>query len=129
MASFVSDVIEIGSFGLIDDPFGIDAAEEAAGRAADVQEDAAAAGRAEVARQFDVTQANLAPFQEAGVSALEQQRILLGLGGSAPVDPNAEQRASLEAQIAELSGSGGGAQPVSTTRGLFSQATAGQRQG
>ena len=81
MAKLVSDAIEFVSFGLIDDPLGIDAAEEAATQAGQVQAEAAATGQAEVARQFDVTQANLQPFQEAGVSALEQQQALLGLSG------------------------------------------------
>jgi hypothetical protein len=40
-------------------------------------------------RQFDITQQNLQPFQRAGVDALEQQRILLGLGAT---DPNAAWR-------------------------------------
>jgi len=38
------------------------------------------AGIAEQRRQFDVTQGNLLPFQEAGVEALGQQRALMGLG-------------------------------------------------
>jgi len=43
-------------------------------------------------RQFDIGQANLAPFREAGTSALQQQQALLGLLG-----PEAEQQA-LDAQ-------------------------------
>jgi hypothetical protein len=68
-----------------------------AGDAADAQAEGAAAATAEQRRQFDITQQNLQPFQRAGESALEQQRILLGLGGT---DPNAAQRADLESQLA-----------------------------
>ena len=39
------------------------------------------AGIAEQRRQFDITQGNLQPFQEAGVGALGQQQALLGLSG------------------------------------------------
>lgn len=53
---------------------------KAAGKAADVQAGAATAGIEEQRRQFDITQANLQPFQEAGVGALAQQQALLGLG-------------------------------------------------
>lgn len=92
MGKLISDVIEIGTFGLVKDPFGIDAAEDAAGAAANVQSDALAAGQVEVARQFDITEARLqeaqefargqqAPFQQAGVDALGQQQALLGLSG------------------------------------------------
>ena len=54
--------------------------EKAAQQAAAGQEQAQQAGLAEVSRQFDVTQANLQPFQEAGVGALQQQQALLGIG-------------------------------------------------
>jgi len=77
-------------------------ASKAAKSAASAQERGAQAGIEEQRRQFDITQGNLQPFQEAGVSALEQQRILLGLGGSSQVDPNAERRAELENQIASI---------------------------
>lgn len=82
MSQVVSDVIEIGSFGLIDDPLGISAAEDAAGEAASAQLAGSQAGIAETRRQFDITQGQLAPFQEAGVGALEQQQALLGLSGT-----------------------------------------------
>ena len=81
MADLVSDAIEFVSFGAIDDPFGIESSQEAITQAADVQQEATAAGQAEIARQFDITQANLQPFQEAGVSAVGQQQALLGLSG------------------------------------------------
>jgi hypothetical protein len=53
----------------------------AAGKAADTQAEATRIGVEEQRRQFDITQENLAPFQEAGVSALAQQQAMLGLGG------------------------------------------------
>jgi hypothetical protein len=46
---------------------------------------------AEQQRQFDATQANLAPFQEAGEAALSEQQSLLGLSGVA------DQQASFDA--------------------------------
>lgn len=58
-----------------------DAGIEATERAAQLQFDATQLGIAETGRQFDVTQANLQPFQEAGVGALSQQQALLGLSG------------------------------------------------
>jgi hypothetical protein len=63
-------------------------ASKGAGKAADVQAGAAREATAEQRRQFDITQEQfgvqqeqLAPFREAGLSALEQQQGLLGLGG------------------------------------------------
>lgn len=53
---------------------------KAAGEAAEAQTEAAEAGAAEQRRQFDITQQQLAPFREAGVTALGQQQALLGLG-------------------------------------------------
>lgn len=53
---------------------------KAAGSAADVQAGAAREGTAEIRRQFDITREELAPFREAGVSALGEQQALLGLG-------------------------------------------------
>ena len=52
----------------------------AADKAGEVQAEASRAGIAETARQFDITQEQLAPFREAGVSALAEQQALLGLG-------------------------------------------------
>ncbi len=54
---------------------------KAAGKAADAQAAASRTAQQEEARQFDVTQKQLKPFRKAGVSALEQQQALLGLGG------------------------------------------------
>ena len=50
---------------------------KAASKAGKAQEGAAAGSIEEQRRQFDLTQQNLQPFQQAGESALEQQRILL----------------------------------------------------
>ena len=54
----------------------------AATQAGNIQAQATQQGIAEQRRQFDVTQANLAPFQQAGVSALGQQQAMLGMGGA-----------------------------------------------
>ena len=53
---------------------------KAAGRAADVQAQAAREASAEQRRQFDITQAQMAPWREAGATALGQQQALLGMG-------------------------------------------------
>ena len=82
MSQVVSDVIEVGSFGLIDDPLGIEAGEEAAQGAAAAQLAGSQAGIAEQRRQFDLTRADFAPSQAAGVAALGQQQALLGLSGT-----------------------------------------------
>jgi hypothetical protein len=72
---------------------------DAAGDAADAQAAGTTAATAEQRRQFDITQASLQPRQLGGDAAFEQQRILLGLGGT---DPNAKQRSDLEAQLATI---------------------------
>lgn len=82
MSQVVSDVIEIGSFGLIDDPLGIEAGEEAAQGAAEAQLAGSQAGIAERRRQFDLTRADFAKSQEVGTEALTQQQALLGLSGT-----------------------------------------------
>ena len=79
------------------------AGSKAASRAAKAQTKGQEAGIAEQRRQFDVTQQSLQPFQEAGTAALEQQRILLGLGGT---DPNSAKRTELQAQLDQLQQSG-----------------------
>jgi hypothetical protein len=81
MSGVVNSVVKVGSLGLIDDVTGVEAAQDAANKAAKVQAKGAEAGIAEQRRQFDITQGNLQPFQEAGVGALGQQQALLGLGG------------------------------------------------
>jgi len=63
---------------------------DAAGRAAETQSGAAAAGIAEQRRQFNAMRELLKPYTEAGVPALEAQQAFLGLQG-----PEAE-RAAIE---------------------------------
>lgn len=75
------------------------AANKASKKASKAQGKSVSASIAEQQRQFDITQQSLAPFQQAGEAALNQQRILLGLGGT---DPNAAERASLQAQLGEI---------------------------
>ncbi len=81
MSSIVNKVTEISTFGLVKDVTGVEAAQDAANKAAGIQAQGAQAGIAEQRRQFDITQEQLAPFREAGVGALEQQQALLGLSG------------------------------------------------
>lgn len=81
MSGIVNKVVEVGSFGLVKDVTGVEGAQDAAKEAGRLQSNAALAGVDETRRQFDVTQENLKPFQEAGVSALAQQQALLGLSG------------------------------------------------
>lgn len=59
-----------------------DAAEEAARYGAEASRSATA----ENARQFDITQANLAPWLQAGTTALGAQQSLMGLGGESAAD-------------------------------------------
>lgn len=54
----------------------------AAKKAAQAQARAAESGISEQRRQFDIAQYQLAPFREAGVTALNQQQTLLGLKGT-----------------------------------------------
>ena len=82
MSGIVNKVVKVGSFGLIDDVTGVEGAQDAAKEAGRLQADASLAGIEEQRRQFDITQQNLQPFQEAGVSALQQQQALLGLSGA-----------------------------------------------
>jgi len=82
MSSLVNKVVKVASFGMVDDVTGVEGAQKAARKAGDLQAQAAFAGIDEQRRQFDVTQQNLQPFQEAGVSALAQQQALLGLSGA-----------------------------------------------
>ena len=66
------------------DLFGIEeeaAANAAAEEAASTQEDAAMAGLEEARRQFDISQANMQPWLDAGTGALGEQSALAGLSG------------------------------------------------
>lgn len=87
-------------------------ASKSASKAARAQTAGQDASIAEQRRQFDATQASLQPFQQTGQDALNQQRILLGLGGTT-TDPNAAQRQQLQSQIANLQ------QPQGGGRGQF----------
>jgi len=75
MSSILSQTGVGGLLGLETD------AEKAAKKAAGIQQQGQDAGIAEQRRQFDITQGNFQPFQEAGVAALGQQQALLGLSG------------------------------------------------
>jgi len=57
------------------------AAIHSANKASKAQGKASDSSITEQRRQFDVTQGNLQPFQEAGVEALGQQQALIGLSG------------------------------------------------
>ena len=81
MSGIVNTAVEIGTFGLVDDVTGVEGAQDAAKKAANIQAKGVESGIAEQRRQFDITQGNLQPFQEAGVGALGQQQALLGLSG------------------------------------------------
>jgi hypothetical protein len=81
MSDVTNKVVEVSSFGLIDDITGVEAGREAAQDAANIQAEGAQTAQQGIDRRFDVTQENLRPFQEAGVAALGQQQALLGLGG------------------------------------------------
>lgn len=92
MSKAIDNVVEIGTFGLVDDLSGAKRAEKGAQRAGQIQADSAVRA-AEIAaesqqlgideqrRQFDITQGNLAPRIAAGNQAMNQQMALLGMGG------------------------------------------------
>ena len=88
MSDFVNAVVKVGTFGLVDDITGSEAAGEAGQAAAAVQAEAAQAGIQENRRQFDLNRADLQPRIQGGNEAFDQQRILLGLG-SAPTSSGA----------------------------------------
>ena len=81
MGGIVNKVTKIATLGLVDDVTGADAAADAARQAAGIQSQQALGAQAEQARQFDISQGNLAPAREAGDLAREQQLALLGLRG------------------------------------------------
>ncbi len=75
-------IVDAFSGSVVGSALGVESgAEKAAKRAAAAQQQGLEAGITEQRRQFDVTQANLRPFQEAGVGALAGQQALLGLSG------------------------------------------------
>lgn len=84
-------------------------------------EDAARNATQEVTRQFDISQANQAPWLQAGKSALTEQQKLMGIGGYDPANSLAELqkapgyqfrldqgRRGMDAGIASRGGMGGG---------------------
>ena len=81
MSGVVNSIVEVGTFGLVDDITGVEGAQDAARDAAGIQAQGAQAGIEEQRRQFDVTQEMLRPRVEAGDLALQQQQNLIGLGG------------------------------------------------
>lgn len=68
------------------DPLTGKTAAKAAEEAAALAQTATDRATAENARQFDITQANLAPWLQAGTTALGSQQSLMGLGGQTPAD-------------------------------------------
>ena len=82
MSNIVNTITEVATLGLVKDVTGVEAAQKATGKAASLQAGAAQTAEQGINRRFDITQANLQPFQAAGTSALDQQRRLLGLGAS-----------------------------------------------
>ena len=81
MSNAVNKTVEFVSKGTIDDVTGVEAAQDAATDAANIQAEGAQTAEQGINRRFDITQENLRPFQEAGVAALGQQQALLGIGG------------------------------------------------
>jgi len=69
-------------------------ASDVAEEAGELQAEAAQAAAQESGRQFDITQEQLEPFREAGVSALQEQQAMLGLLGP-------EQQAAAYGRIEE----------------------------
>jgi len=74
--SFVSDVVKVGSFGLIDPMEGADEAAAAAQRAADIQEAGIQSGIEETRAAREQGLGFLQPFQQAGQQGLEQAGFL-----------------------------------------------------
>jgi len=67
--------------GLAVGAYGASQQSEAARRAAEGQQGAANLSLAELRRQYDISQSNLAPWLRAGTRALAEQEALMGLGG------------------------------------------------
>lgn len=81
MGSVVNKAVNIGSFGLVSDLTGEEAAAAAAQQAAGLQAGAATAAEQGIQRRFEETQAMIRPQVEAGDIARQQQMALLGLSG------------------------------------------------
>ena len=70
MGKLVSTVVEVGSLGLIDDPLGIDAGQQAIQQGTAAQLKAGEEARAATASGLAQTREDLNPFRQAGVDAL-----------------------------------------------------------
>jgi hypothetical protein len=73
--------------------YGAEQNRKSASQAASAQQQSSAEAISEQRRQFDLVQKLLAPYQQAGVPALQAQQALLGLSG-----PEAQQKAIAEIQ-------------------------------
>ena len=101
---------------------------KAAAAAARLQAEAAARSEAEMRRQFEIGQTNMAPWLRAGKGALEEQNALMGMGGDTAGAMNAFQRspgytsrlaqgqASMEGGLAARGGMGSGKSLVAGQR-------------
>jgi hypothetical protein len=81
MSNAVNKTVEFVSKGTIDDVTGVEAAQDAATDAANIQAEGAQTAEQGINRRFDVTQAGLQPRIDAGNQAAGEQLALLGLSG------------------------------------------------
>ena len=113
MGRLANTIIDTVTFGAVDDALGLKRADAATQQAAEVQAQASEQAIGEQRRQFDISQQNIQPFQQAGVSALEQQQELLNDPGSFQESPGQRflrergERSLLRNQAA-IGGLGGG---------------------
>lgn len=98
MGGAVDKVVKVGSFGLVDDFSGTQAAQDAAMQAAGLQAGAASEAEAGIQSRFDTTQAMLQPQVAAGDLARQQQLAMLGLSG---VDAQQAAMSSLQESPAQ----------------------------
>ena len=92
MSKLVNSVVEIGTFGLVDDVTGVKAGEKAALQAGEIQADSAQAGIDESRRQFDITSANLS-------DADKFNREQLGIGRDAAIGQLSESQLAQQQQL------------------------------
>jgi hypothetical protein len=81
MSNAVNKTVEFVSKGTIDDVTGVEAAQDAATDAANIQAEGAQTAEQGINRRFDITQAGLQPRIDAGNQAAGEQLALLGLSG------------------------------------------------
>jgi hypothetical protein len=81
MSNAVNKTVEFVSKGTIDDVTGVEAAQEAAQDAANIQAEGAQTAEQGINRRFDITQEGLQPRIDAGNQAAGEQLALLGLSG------------------------------------------------